>query len=244
MHSPRLLRLAGAVFTATARRRMRAPRLACWGAPAVTEGPIVVFASHASWWDGIFFMALAQRLFPARRGFVPMQAAALGHYSLFRRLGAFPVDPRDGAEPFLATAARVLARDMLWMNAPGRFADARRRPQPIAAGLVRLAERVPQAQFIPLAMEYPFWSARRPEMLAAFGPPLPGAALQAMPRPARRAALAGALGATLDRLAGDAMARDPARFLPVEQERDGMGGFFDRRRKAASARGLDPELGR
>ncbi|ONG52749.1 glycerol acyltransferase [Pseudoroseomonas deserti] len=223
---------------------MRALRLARWGAPAVTEGPIVVFASHASWWDGIFFALLARRLFPGRRAFVPMQAAALGHYALFRRLGAFPVDPRAPAEAFLATAARLLERDMLWMNAPGRFADVRQRPQPVAAGLVRLAERIPEAQFLPLALEYPFWSGRRPEMLAAFGPPLPGAALHAMPRPARRAALAAALGATLDRLAEDAMARDPARFFLLERKRDGMGGFFHRRRDAASAAGMDPELGR
>ncbi len=243
LHSPTLLRLAAAAFALTAQRRMRALRLARWGTPAVTTGPIIVFASHASWWDGIFFMLLARRLFPERRGFVPMQAAALGHYSLFRRLGAFPVDPRAPAGAFLDTASRILARDMLWMNAPGRFADPRLRPQPVAAGLVRLAERIPEAQFLPLAMEYPFWSARRPEMLAAFGPPLPGTALRAMPRPARRAALAGALGATLDRLAGDAMARDPARFFLLERERNGMGGFFHRRRDAASAAGMDPELG-
>jgi 1-acyl-sn-glycerol-3-phosphate acyltransferase len=238
LHSPTLLRLAGAAFALSARRRMRALRLARWGVPAVTEGPVVVFASHAGWWDGIFFLLLARALFPGRRGFVPMQAAALGRYSLFHRLGAFPVSPRDPAEKFLGLAERVLARDMLWMNAPGRFADVRQRPVPIAAALVRLAERVPAAQFVPLAMEYPFWSARRPEMLAGFGPPLPGAALQAMPRPARRAALAEALGATMDRLAADAMARDPARFALLQQEGLGMGGIFDRRQRGTDAGGL------
>lgn len=240
--SPLLLRCFDHIFARTARRHMCALRLAGWGAPQAGSGPLVIFASHASWWDGIAFLLLSRRLFPGRRVFVPVQAAALARYPFMRWLGAFGVTLRDPAG-FLGTAGRVLQQDMLWMNAGGRFADVRQRPVPIAAGLVRLAGQVPQVQFLPLALEYPFWTERRPEMLAAFGPPLSGAALQAMPPAARQAALEQALAATMDRLAADAMARDPAAFRVLIEGRQGMGGIYDfwrRLRATLAGRRFDP----
>jgi hypothetical protein len=121
---------------------------------------------------------------------------------------------------------------MLWMNAPGRFCDVRERPVSIAPGLVRLAELAPNARFLPLAIEYPFWTERSAEMLAAFGPPIEAASLAALDRPSRAATLARALEATMDRLAEDAIARDPARFRPVLRGRDGMGGIYQGWRRA------------
>ncbi|MCO6418134.1 lysophospholipid acyltransferase family protein [Siccirubricoccus sp. KC 17139] len=217
-------------FLRFARRHLRAVRLAAWGAPAAGDGPLVVFANHPSWWDGVAFMLLSDSLFPGRRMMVPMDAEALARYGFMRRIGVFGVEQHSarGALGFLRVAEAVLALPghMLWLNAPGRFCDVRERPVPIAPGLVRLAELAPRARFLPLALEYPFWTERAPEMLAGFGTPLEGAALAAMDRAAREAALRQALEATMDRLAADAVARDPSRFLPVLRGREGMGGFY------------------
>ncbi|MCQ4162301.1 lysophospholipid acyltransferase family protein [Roseomonas sp. GC11] len=245
-YSPRHMAFFEAMFAGFARRHMRALRLAAWGAPAAPPGPLVVYANHPSWWDGVAFMLLSRRLFPGRRMVIPMEAAALARYGFMRRLGVFGVERESarGAVTFLRVAEGVLAQgEMLWMNAPGRFADARERPVPIAPGLTRLPELAEGATFLPLALEYPFWSERKAEMLAAFGPPLPGAALRAMPRGEREAALATALAATMDRLAVDAIARDPARFRVLEQGREGMGGIYDlwrRGRAALTGRRFDP----
>jgi DNA-binding FadR family transcriptional regulator len=46
---------------------------------------------------------------------------------------------------------------------------------------------------------------------------------------------AAALAATMDRLAEDAIARDPARFATLLQGREGMGGIYDIWRKARAA---------
>ena len=129
---------------------------------------------------------------------------------------------------FLDTARQVLANPahMLWMNAPGRFADVRERPVPLAPGVVRLAEIAPDALFIPLAFEYTHWTEKRGEALAAFGPALDGRALLALDRPARAEAIRAALTATMDRLAGDAMSRDPARFLTAIEGGRGQGGLY------------------
>ena len=116
-----------------------------------------------------------------------------------RRLGVFGVEAGTarGAATFLRVARQVLSGPdrMLWINAPGRFSDVRERPVPIAAGVTRLPEVAPDAVFLPLALDYPFWTERKAEMLCAFGPPLDGAALAALDRDARAEALSAALGA-------------------------------------------------
>ncbi|MFC3124898.1 lysophospholipid acyltransferase family protein [Pseudoroseomonas globiformis] len=242
-YSPTLMRFYDVMFTRFCRRHMRALRVPHWGMPPETDNsatPLVVFANHPSWWDGVAFMLLSRRLFAGRRMFIPMEAAALARYRFMQRLGVFGVEPSSarGAVAFVRVAGQVLAPnrdDMLWMNAPGRFADARERPQPIAPGLVRLAETAPHATFVPLALEYPFWSERKPEMLAAFGKPWLGVALQAMGREERAAAMSATLGDTMDRLAAEAISRDPERFRVVEQGSEGMGGIYDWWRRGRAA---------
>lgn len=236
-----------AAFQRRARAGLRAIRLAQWGRPQVPAGPLVVFANHPSWWDGIAFVVLAQALFPGRQIYAPMAAEALARYRFMRRIGMFGVEagtPR-GAAAFLRAAEAVLAAPgaMLWVNAPGRFMDPRARPVPVVPGLTRLAEMAPGASFLPLALDYPFWGEARPEMLCGFGPPIAAATLLAEPRAGRAALLGSALEATMNRLAADAISRDPARFATLLQGREGMGGVYQLwRRLGAVLRGqpFDP----
>jgi hypothetical protein len=110
-------------------------------------------------------------------------------------------------------------------------------------GLTRLPELAPEARFLPLALEYPFRNERAPEMLAAFGPPIPAATLLTAPREARAAQLAAALEASMDRLAGDALSRDPSRFETLLRGREGMGGVWQGWRHLGAAlrgRRFDP----
>ena len=111
----------------------------------------------------------------------------LRKYGFFARIGAFAVDldsPR-GAASFLRAGADVLSRPdrVLWVAAQGRFADPRAAARwALRAGVGRLAELAPDARFLPLAIEYAFWTERGAEALAAFGAP------HDRPRAARAAA--------------------------------------------------------
>jgi len=252
-YSPRLLRFFELAFTRFFARHMRALRVPRWGLPdaalarADAPAPLVVLANHPSWWDGVAFMLLARRLFPERPVFIPMEEAALRRYGFMRRIGVFGVTAGTarGAAAFLRTAGHVLAtpRHMLWMNVPGRFADVRERPLPIAPGVARLPELAPGAVVLPLALEYPFWTERGAEMLAAFGPPIPAAELLALEREARARRIGAAIEGTAERLAADAISRDPARFVVVVQGQEGMGGVWQAwRRLRATLRGerFDP----
>jgi 1-acyl-sn-glycerol-3-phosphate acyltransferase len=220
-------------FSGFTTRKLRAVRVARWGEPRFDPARShVVFANHPSWWDGVAFMLLQTEFARGREVYTPMDAQALEKYSFMKRLGVFGVqqDSARGAIAFLRIAEGVLAspQRMLWMNAPGRFCDVRERPVPIAPGLVRMPEIAPGACFVPLALDYPFWSESKPEMLAAFGEPIEGAALAALDRDARADALRHALTATMDRLAADALARDASRFRTIAAGREGMGGIYGR----------------
>ena len=241
------------MFTRFFGRHMRAVRVPHWGMPPASLAapdagmPLIILANHPSWWDGVAFMLLSRRLFPGRRMFIPMEAAALDRYPFMKRLGVFGVEMGSarGAVAFVRTAQGVLAdpNHMIWMNVPGRFADPRERPLPVAPGVARLAEMAPEAMVIPLALEYPFWTERAAEMLAAFGPPVPAADLLTLDREARTARIGAMIEATMDRLAEDAIARDPARCITVVQGQEGMGGVWHGwRRLRAALRGerFDP----
>ena len=128
---------------------------------------------------------------------------------------------------------------MLWVTAQGRFSDPRERPLALRPGVARLMARVPGTVALPLAIDYPFWTEKRPEALARFGAP--------MRDPER---LEEALTEAMDRLAADAMARDPARFKTVMAGSAGLFGVYDAWRRAAAAlrgerfeRGHMPESG-
>lgn len=219
-------------FEGFVRRHMNGLRVARWGLPQAAAGrPLVIYSNHPSWWDAAVYVVLGSKLLRDRVSFAPIDAAMLRKYGFFARIGAFPVDldSRRGAADFLATAGRVLAAPdrALWVTAQGRFADARARPLGLRAGVARLPELAADAVFLPLAIDYTFWSERGAEALVAFGEPLEAGELAAMARPQRLARLEEALAATMDRLAVDAISREPGRFLDLTLGRQGVGGVYD-----------------
>lgn len=232
LRSPAMCRFFARVMQRQMRGAFHRVRLARPGLPDVPpDRPLIVYSNHPSWWDPAFFMVLATLLFPGREGYGPIDARMLEKYRFMRRIGIFGVDlgSRAGAAAFLRTAEAILAEPsrMLWVTAQGHFADPRTRPVELRGGVARVAARVPSAVAVPLAVEYPFWTEKQPEALARFGDPVePAAAPEAFE---------GALEATMDRLARDAMARDPARFTPLLTGRSGVGGVYDLWRGGAAA---------
>lgn len=231
LRSERMMAFFNVAFSRTFAGHFTALRVAHWGEPALPEGrPAIILANHPGWWDGVMFMLLMRRFFLERPGFTPMDAAALEKYAFMKRLGVFGVEQNSGrgAVRFLQTAKQVLAapNHMLWMNAPGRFADARERPVPLAPGVTRLPEIAPDAVIVPLALEYVHWTEKRGEALLAFGAPLEAGALLALDRAARTEVIRDAMAATMDRLALDAISREPERFRTVLDGRVGMGGLY------------------
>ncbi len=169
---------------------------------------------------------LAQRCMPQRQHFAPMDAEALERYSILKRIGIFGVEMKTarGAAQFLRTGLAILkAGGVLWITPQGRFADPRD-PLVFKPGMAALAARVREGcTLLPLAIEYPFWDERLPEVLLHFGEPIfTGDQQNATLEERLEAGLAQAMVALKEK----SIARDPGGFDPLLKGRVGTGGFY------------------
>ncbi len=136
--------------------------------------PIVAYANHAAWWDPLVALTAQAHFLPNHVAYAPIDAEMLRRYGIFRRLGFFGVDRQSragGAIQFLRQSQAILRRPrtILLVTPQGRMADARERPVKLERGIAHLAKRVPEAWFVPLALEYAFWEESRPEALLHVG---------------------------------------------------------------------------
>jgi 1-acyl-sn-glycerol-3-phosphate acyltransferase len=115
-------------------RSFHAVRLSLGGLPPETDSdrPMVIFLNHASWWDPMIAVLLAERFWKSRPHYAPIEAAALEKYRFFRKLGFFPVEKHSprGARQFLQTSLKILDQPgaILWITPEAQFVDPRRRP--------------------------------------------------------------------------------------------------------------------
>lgn len=227
--SPRMVAFFERVMRGQVARTFRALRVAKPGLPDLAaDRPVMVFTNHPSWWDPAVFMAASSLLFPGRAGFGPIDAEMLERYRFMARIGVFgvPQTGARGAARFLHTGRCILGEPdrVMWITAQGRFADPRERPLNLRSGAAHLLARCPQVQAVPMAIEYPFWSERRPEALLAFGAPVEAAPSEGPDALATR--LEAALTDTADTLATRAIVRDPAAFDTLIDGSHGTGGVY------------------
>ena len=151
-------------------------------------------------------------------------------HRFMKPIGLFGVEPRTvrRAATFLRTGQAILAepRRMLWETGQGRVSDPRTRPVALRPGVSRLVRKVPDAVAVPLALDNPVWTEKRPEAVARFAPPLP----------AEEAATGDRLEAALTRDRGLARRRcRAARSGPV-RDHSARDGRRRRRRRPLAAR--------
>lgn len=192
--------------------------------------PTIIFLNHASWWDPLVCIRIARRLLPGNDNYAPMDAAALGRYGFFRKVGLFPVElgTMHGAMSFLQTAQSLLQseRSILWITPQGRFTDVRKRPVRLMAGLGTLVHRLPACRLIPLAVEYVFWDERLPEILCNFGTPVEVTDGHAHSSAQWTRELARSLEDTMNELAALAQTRDESQFQTFSSRSVGVGGIY------------------
>lgn len=239
LRSTAWLRVFRWILTRQLRSSFHAVRLALPGVPVIAdELPLIVYCNHPSWWDGALLPVVLDRLFPGRRIFGPIDAAALQRYRFMRRLGFFGVtsDSYVGAARFLRIGRRLLARpDTLFCLTPeGRFSDPRERPIRLRPGLAGLIAGVPRVTTLPLAVEYPFWDERLPEALVRFGEARVVGTASPMASIDLATDLEDRLTDALDRLRDDALGRDEGRFTALLDGRVGIGGLYDVGRRIAA----------
>jgi 1-acyl-sn-glycerol-3-phosphate acyltransferase len=210
--------------------------------PNDSTRPLVIYLNHAAWWDPLVCLLLAREFFPGRTSFAPIDAAMLERYGFFKHLGFFGIEPQTqrGARTFLRTTHALLAssRNAVWLTPQGRFMDVRERPLRLEEGLGALGAREPGALFVPLAIEYSFWTESRPEILVSFGE-----AIVPESEPGRLAAdwthiFTEALESVQDELATRSCRRDVNQWVTLNRGKSGVSGVYDGwRRLRARVRG-------
>jgi 1-acyl-sn-glycerol-3-phosphate acyltransferase len=200
-------------------------------------GTVVMYANHVGWWDPLVLLVLTEILLPGRRCFGPIDEQALRAYGFFRYLGFFGLRPNSsaGAHEFLRVCRSVCALDRtaLCLTPQGRFCDVRELNAPFQPGLGMLAKMLPGLRFLPVAIEYCFWSERTPELLVAVGEveTFPGR----IERDEATTRLAARLRATQARLAAAATARKEEAFHTLLDGKSGASFVYDLWRRALAA---------
>lgn len=230
--SPGVLNVFAAYSRGYVRRHFHSLRILKRGSPPRDcEGPLVIYLNHAAWWDPLVCLLLAREFLATRTSFAPIESAMLRRYGFFKYFGFFGIEPHtaQGARTFLRTTHALLAssQNAVWLTPQGRFMDVRERPLRLEDGLGALAVREPHAAFVPLAIEYAFWTEPRPEILVSFGEPItPGTS------PTRAVAewtrtFTDALEATQDELAARSCRRESADWTVLNRGKSGIAGIYD-----------------
>jgi 1-acyl-sn-glycerol-3-phosphate acyltransferase len=206
--------------------------------PSDLPYPVVIYLNHASWWDPLVCLFLARKYFAERRSFAPIDAESLKHYAFFERLGFYGVVQKSvvGATTFLRTTCSLLGskRNAVWLTPQGQFADIRQRPLRLQKGIGSLAARTQGVAFVPLAIEYTFWTGRQPEILLSFGEVIVPSETTVRTSLDWAAEFGHVLESVQDDLASKAVRRDTADWLVLDQGASGVHPIYDLWRRLRS----------
>lgn len=213
------------------RRHFHSLRILRDGLPNLNGGPVLIYLNHAAWWDPLVCLLLSRELFANRQSFAPIDVRMLARYRFFKRLGFFGIEPRGarGALTLVRTARAILASpdNLLWITPQGRFVDARERPLRLESGIGTIASHSTGVTFLPLAIEYSFWTESRPEILLSFGDPVVTGSYPGRAPDDWTELFARSLEAAQNKLASRSQQRDPGDWLILNQGLSGTNIFYD-----------------
>lgn len=137
--------------------------------------PLIIYANHSSWWDGLIAFEIARRA--GLDSFILMERKQLEKLFLFRRLGAFSV-VRENARSAVESinyAVRLLdenQRRALWIFPQGEILPNDARPLKFYRGAARIVEKsAVSIAAVPLAIRYEFLGEYKPEIFVKIGAP-------------------------------------------------------------------------
>lgn len=201
-----------------------------------SEGSVIVFGNHPSWWDPMTGHFLNQQLFAGRQFYAPIDAEALEKYRVLAKLGFYGVqlNHSSGAAAFLKSSNKILdhGQAALWITPEGRFADVRDHDSDLMPGLAHLCHRRNTGHAIAMAMEYVFWDERLPVCLVQFGTPIALDAHESWSKADWATELSNQLRENQNELASLAITRDSKHFENLLAGRTGAGGIYDGFRRA------------
>ncbi len=141
--------------------------------PCGRDAPLVLYANHSSWWDGLVVFQLSRVV--GLEQYAMMEEKQLREYPFHRRLGAFSV-VRGNARSALRSieyAGELLrgTERALWIFPQGETLPNDARPLRLYSGAARVVARVGTCYAAPVAFRYEFLDNFRPHVFARVGVP-------------------------------------------------------------------------
>lgn len=138
------------------------------------DTPIILFAPHHNWWDGIVGYNICNRIFKKE---IRIMIEELNRFPLMRRAGAFSVNKKSpqASMPALRFAVDELGdtNNILYIFPEGIIKPPNHRPLDLQTGMTYIAEKsvkkYGKVALMPVAVNYCFLRDNRPEVLVEFG---------------------------------------------------------------------------
>ncbi|MHB8645191.1 MAG: lysophospholipid acyltransferase family protein [Thermomicrobiales bacterium] len=203
--------------------------------PRASGVPLLVIASHPSWWDG-YLALLLSRHYGARR-YLMMDAAQLQRYGFFAWAGCFGVERGDARDVTraVAYAAALLRQEIptwVWLFPQAEITPSQTRPLSMQGGAAHILRRATAGGrsigVLPVAWELVFRGEQHPEVVALVGDIITFDEAGARNLPAVTATLTDALTAVMDRLADDLARNDLTAYRTMLRGSAGVNDRFDR----------------
>lgn len=136
--------------------------------------PLITFANHSSWWDGLILFELFQHF--DIENYVLMEEKQLKDLFLFRKLGAFSIvreEPKKALESiyYSAKLLRKSSKTNLLIFPQGKILPNDLRPLKFFNGISRIIEKCGNCQTVPIALRFEFINEFKPEAFIKIGKP-------------------------------------------------------------------------
>ena len=139
--------------------------------------PTILFAPHSNWWDGIVGYNIIRRILKKE---IRIMVEELNRFPLLRRAGAFSVNKKSAQASMKALeyAYKVIEdrNNVLYIFPEGIIKPPNYRPIEFQTGIAYIAEKAAKlygkVNLVPVAVNYYFLRADRPEVLVEFGTPI------------------------------------------------------------------------
>lgn len=138
------------------------------------QTPIILFAPHSNWWDGIVGYNICNRIFNKE---IRLMVEELNRFPLLRRGGAFNVNKKSPQASMQAIRYSVDilgdTNNILYLFPQGIIKPPNYRPIEFQTGLTYIAEKAAKkygkVALMPIAVNYMFLRDNRPEVLVEMG---------------------------------------------------------------------------
>lgn len=137
---------------------------------SVGSAPLLLYANHTSWWDGLVAFELSRRA--GLDAYWMMEERQLSRLRLFRRLGAFSVVREDAREAYrsIEYAAGLLNKgSAVWIFPQGEIVPSGKRPLAFYPGAAAILEKAERSASVPLAIRYEFRGGFKPDIFVSIG---------------------------------------------------------------------------